>query len=121
MSPSRDTNVSAAGNSVDSESHQSSSSPKGGVEKEGENTGSPCDMCSNYEAQLVRAQQRNRELEKQVAVLERTVAELRQQMQTAEETLQELRHNYTQLYSEVMDQLTSLTQKREQVQEQLNK
>lgn len=40
----------------------------------------PCDMCSNYEAQLVRAQQERRELEKQVATLERTVERYREDL-----------------------------------------
>lgn len=40
----------------------------------------PCDMCCNYEAQLVRAQQRGRELEKQVASLERTVERYREDL-----------------------------------------
>lgn len=40
----------------------------------------PCDMCSNYEAQLVRAQQQGRELEKQVATLERTVERYREDL-----------------------------------------
>jgi Rab GTPase-binding effector protein 1 len=37
-------------------------------------------MCSNYEAQLVRAQQRGRELEKQVATLERTIERYREDL-----------------------------------------
>ena len=37
-------------------------------------------MCCNYEAQLVRAQQRGRELEKQVASLERTVERYREDL-----------------------------------------
>jgi Rab GTPase-binding effector protein 1 len=37
-------------------------------------------MCCNYEAQLVRAQQRGRELEKQVASLERTVERYREEL-----------------------------------------
>jgi Rab GTPase-binding effector protein 1 len=37
-------------------------------------------MCCNYEAQLVRAQQRGRELEKQVASLERTVDRYREDL-----------------------------------------
>ncbi|KAJ9575189.1 hypothetical protein L9F63_025861, partial [Diploptera punctata] len=81
----------------------------------------PCDMCSNYEAQLVRAQQRARELEKQVATQERTVGDLKKQMKASEDTLLELRHTYTQMYEEVMDQLTSLTKDRVQVQEELDK
>lgn len=40
----------------------------------------PCDMCSNYEAQLVRAQQRGRDLEKQVATLERTMERYREDL-----------------------------------------
>jgi Rab GTPase-binding effector protein 1 len=68
------------------------------IAKDGENVGSPvsqghpsgnvrrqqamtsCDMCSNYEAQLVRAQQKGRELEKQVATLERTVERYREDL-----------------------------------------
>ncbi|KAJ9574302.1 hypothetical protein L9F63_026050, partial [Diploptera punctata] len=60
----------------------------GGSEKDCESVGSPvsqgkqppCDMCSNYEAQLVRAQQRARELEKQVATQERTVDRYREDL-----------------------------------------
>jgi Rab GTPase-binding effector protein 1 len=37
-------------------------------------------MCSNYEAQLVRAQQRGRDLEKQVATLERTMERYREDL-----------------------------------------
>ncbi|XP_021941502.1 rab GTPase-binding effector protein 1 [Zootermopsis nevadensis] len=98
----------------------------------------PCDMCSNYEAQLVRERtvERYREDLTKEADFRKDmeekwnekkeehkvqVAELKKKMETAEETLQELRHTYTQVYSEVMDQLTSLTQQREQVQEQLSK
>lgn len=68
------------------------------AEKDGENVGSPvsqghpsgnvrrqqamtpCDMCSNYEAQLVRAQQRGRELEKQIATHERTIERYREDL-----------------------------------------
>nr|CAD7408240.1 unnamed protein product [Timema cristinae] len=39
-----------------------------------------CDMCSNYEAQLVRAQQRSRDMERQLGVSERTCERLREDL-----------------------------------------
>ncbi|CAG2066579.1 unnamed protein product, partial [Timema podura] len=39
-----------------------------------------CDMCSNYEAQLVRAQQCSRDMERQLGVSERTCERLREDL-----------------------------------------
>ncbi|XP_039292741.1 LOW QUALITY PROTEIN: rab GTPase-binding effector protein 1 [Nilaparvata lugens] len=108
-----------------------------------------CDMCANYENQLVTSQQRSKELEKQLIGLERCreelaketsirkdmeqkwnerkeehkaeVCELQQRAKEAEECVRELKQLFEQVKTAAMDDLSRLSGERHTVQLQLDR
>ncbi|PNF33967.1 hypothetical protein B7P43_G04659 [Cryptotermes secundus] len=107
------------------------------VEKDGENVGSPvsqghpsgnirwqqamtpCDMCSNYEAQLVRAQQRGRELEKQIATHERTIERYREDLTKESGFRKDMEEKWNEKKEEHKMQVAELKKKMETAEETL--
>ncbi|XP_065211031.1 rab GTPase-binding effector protein 1-like isoform X2 [Planococcus citri] len=115
----------------------------------GKRTFSACEMCSNYEAQLLNAQQKIHDLEKHIVALERYKQELsketafrkdmeekwnekkeeyKEQVSTlqmkiakSEELLKELRASFSSTYDDVTQQLKKLCADRENVQRELNR
>ncbi|XP_069703128.1 rab GTPase-binding effector protein 1 isoform X2 [Periplaneta americana] len=79
----------------------------------------PCDMCSNYEAQLVRAQQRSRELEKQLAALERTVDRYREDLAKESDFRKDMEEKWNEKKEEHKIQVAELKKKMESAEETL--
>nr|XP_018910268.1 PREDICTED: rab GTPase-binding effector protein 1 isoform X2 [Bemisia tabaci] len=107
-----------------------------------------CNMCENYEAQLVAAQERSRDLEKQLCTLERykeelsketafrkdmeekwnekkeehklQIQELQKKVEEADKSLKELKHIYSTTKSEVTQRLSKLDEERRQTEARLN-
>lgn len=79
----------------------------------------PCDMCRNYEAQLVRAQQRGRELEKQVASLERTVERYREELAKESDFRKDMEEKWNEKKEEHKMQVAELKKKMEIAEEML--
>jgi len=79
----------------------------------------PCDMCCNYEAQLVRAQQRGRELEKQVASLERTVERYREDLAKESDFRKDMEEKWNEKKEEHKMQVAELKKKMETAEETL--
>ncbi|XP_049803968.1 rab GTPase-binding effector protein 1 isoform X1 [Schistocerca nitens] len=67
-----------------------------------------CDMCANYEAQLVRSQQEARELEKKVAVHERSLQRYREDLSKESEFRKEMEEKWNEKKEEHKTQVAEL-------------
>ncbi|XP_073985479.1 uncharacterized protein isoform X2 [Rhodnius prolixus] len=108
-----------------------------------------CDMCVNYEAQLVAAQDKCAELERQVGILERykdelaketvlnkqleskwqesrdqhknEVTDLQEKMKISEDALKHLKQTYIKTCEDIKNKFSKLTEERKQTEDKLNR
>ncbi|XP_049838369.1 rab GTPase-binding effector protein 1 isoform X6 [Schistocerca gregaria] len=79
-----------------------------------------CDMCANYEAQLVRSQQEARELEKKVAVHERSLQRYREDLSKESEFRKEMEEKWNEKKEEHKTQVAELKSMMESSEAALN-
>lgn len=79
-----------------------------------------CDMCANYEAQLVRSQQEARELEKKVAVHERSLLRYREDLSKESEFRKEMEEKWNEKKEEHKTQVAELKSMMESSEAALN-
>ncbi|XP_067008505.1 rab GTPase-binding effector protein 1 isoform X2 [Anabrus simplex] len=79
-----------------------------------------CDMCSNYEAQLVKAQQQARELENKTAAQERNLTRYREDLAKESEFRKEMEEKWNEKKEEHKLQVAELKEKMEKAEEVLN-